>query len=104
MADNQYRKLPQAGGDPRLVAEIVNRTIDGGLNSTGSVTLQTSSSTTTVNDARASENSVVLFMPKSSNAASELTSLFVSARTNGSFTITHNSSGTSRQYEYIIIG
>jgi len=104
MANNQFRKLPYQGGDPRLVAEVVNRTIDGGLNSTGSVTLTTSSSTTVVADARAGENSVITFMPKSANAAAELTALFISARTNGSFTITHNSSGTSRQYEYIIIG
>ena len=67
MADNQDKRLAHQGGNPRQVAEVVNRILEGGINSTGSVTLQTSSSTTTVNDARASENSVVLFMPKSSN-------------------------------------
>ena len=43
-------------------------------------------------------------MPKDTNAAAELTALYVSARTNGTFTITHNNSGTTRAYEYIIIG
>ena len=52
MADNQFRKLPYQGGDPRLVAEVVNRTIDGGLNSTGKFTIGAHSSTTTVNDER----------------------------------------------------
>ena len=104
MADNQFRRLPNQGGDPRLVAEVVNRTIEGGLNSTGSVTLTTSSATTAVTDVRVGENSVILFMPKSSTAAAELTALYVSARSNGSFTLTHNNSGTTRAYEYIIIG
>tara|TARA_R110000744_G_scaffold96403_3_gene186307 strand:- start:4533 stop:4847 length:315 start_codon:yes stop_codon:yes gene_type:complete len=104
MADNQFRKLPYQGGDPRLVAEVVNRTIDGGLNSTGSVTLTTSSSTTVVADARVSGNSIILFMPLSSNSSAELSALYVSARSNGSFTITHNSSGTTRAFGYVIIG
>ena len=50
MADNQYKRLANQGGNPRQVAEVVNRILDGGINSTGSITLQTSSTTTTVND------------------------------------------------------
>ena len=104
MADNQFKRLANQGGIPRQVAEVVNRVLDGGLNSTGSVTLQTSSATTVVSDVRVGENSVITFMPKDTNAAAELTALYVSARTNGTFTITHNNSGTTRAYEYIIIG
>ena len=104
MADNQFKRLANQGGNPRQVAEVVNRVLDGGLNSTGSVTLQTSSATTVVSDVRVGENSVITFMPKDTNAAAELTALYVSARTNGTFTITHNNSGTTRTYEYIIIG
>lgn len=104
MADNQFKRLANQGGNPRQVAEVVNRVLDGGLNCTGSVTLQTSSATTVVSDVRVGENSVITFMPKDTNAAAELTSLYVSARTNGTFTITHNNSGTTRAYEYIIIG
>tara|TARA_B100000029_G_C17540392_1_gene946480 strand:- start:243 stop:557 length:315 start_codon:yes stop_codon:yes gene_type:complete len=104
MADNQFKRLANQGGNPRQVAEVVNRVLDGGLNSTGSVTLQTSSATTVVSDVRVGENSVITFMPKDTNAAAELTALYVSARTNGTFTIAHNNSGTTRTYEYIIIG
>jgi len=104
MADNQFKRLANQGGNPRQVAEVVNRVLDGGLNSTGSVTLQTSSATTVVSDVRVGENSVITFMPKDANAAAELTALYISARTNGTFTITHNNSGTTRAYEYIIIG
>ena len=90
MADNQYKRLAHQGGNPRQVAEVVNRILDGGINSTGSVTLQTSSTETTVNDVRAGENSVITFYAKSANAAAEpRTAIFISARTNGSFTITH---------------
>ena len=88
MADNQFKRLANQGGNPRQVAEVVNRVLDGGLNSTGSVTLQTSSATTVVSDVRVGENSVITFMPKDTNAAAELTALYVSARTNGTFTIT----------------
>ena len=95
MADNQFKRLANQGGNPRQVAEVVNRVLDGGLNSTGSVTLQTSSATTVVSDVRVGENSVITFMPKDTNAAAELTALYVSARTNGTFTITHNNSGTT---------
>ena len=104
MADNQFKRLANQGGNPRQVAEVVNRVLDGGLNSTGSVTLQTSSATTVVSDVRVGENSVITFMPKDTNAAAELTALYISASTNGTFTITHNNSGTTRAYEYIIIG
>ena len=104
MADNQFKRLANQGGNPRQVAEVVNRVLDGGLISTGSVTLQTSSATTVVSDVRVGENSVITFMPKDTNAAAELTALNVSARTNGTFTLTQNNSGTTRAYEYIIIG
>ena len=46
-------------------------------------------------------------MPKTANASAEQGNgtIFISARANGSFTITHaNNSQTDRQYGYIIIG
>ena len=46
MADNQNRRLPQDGATPRQVAEVVNRTLDGGINATGSVTLTASAAST----------------------------------------------------------
>jgi hypothetical protein len=37
----QFRTLPQFGGDPRAVAEIVNGIMNGKTNNTGVVTLAT---------------------------------------------------------------
>ena len=67
MADNQFKRLANQGGNPRQVAEVVNRVLDGGLNSTGSVTLQTSSATTVVSDVRVGENSVITSLNLSDN-------------------------------------
>jgi len=61
-----FRRLPQQGGNPRETAEIVNRILDGKINSTGLVTLATgNATTTTLYDARISEDSFILFVPYS---------------------------------------
>lgn len=61
-----FRRLPQQGGNPRETAEIVNRILDGKINSTGLVTLATgNATTTTLYDARISEDSLILFVPYS---------------------------------------
>jgi hypothetical protein len=36
----QFRRLPTLGGTPRQIAEILNNTIDGKTNNTGTVTLR----------------------------------------------------------------
>lgn len=67
-----FRRLPQQGGNPRETAEIVNRLLDGKINSTGLVTLATgNATTTTLYDARISEDSVILFMPYSAAAIAD---------------------------------
>ena len=67
-----FRRLPQQGGNPRETAEIVNRLLDGKINSTGLVTLATgNATTTTLFDARISEESVILFMPYSAAAIAD---------------------------------
>lgn len=60
----QFRRLPPQGSDPRNVAEIVNKIMDGKTNNTGSFTLATGGATsTTINDERISADSVILLMP-----------------------------------------
>ena len=67
-----FLRLPQAGGQPRQVAEVVNRILDGKINSTGLVTLATGdATTTTLYDARISEDSLILLVPYSSAAMSD---------------------------------
>jgi len=64
-----FRRLPQQGGDPRQTAEIVNRILDGKINSVGLITLNTgNATTTTLLDERISEDSIILFAPYSAAA------------------------------------
>ena len=68
---NMYRKLPFQGGDPRLVAEVVNNAMEGKTNNTGEVTLDTGWATsTTLYDERIGFDSVILLMPESASAES----------------------------------
>lgn len=104
MADNQFRALPLAHG-ARDVFEVVNSLRDGKVNSTGSVTLTASSATTTVSDLRAGQDSVILFMPTTANAAAAVGGLYVSARGKQSFTLTHaNNAQTDRTFAYVVLG
>jgi hypothetical protein len=67
---NQYRRLPNLGGTPREVAEVVNNLVEGKLNSTGIITLDTGgATTTTLLDRRIGADSVILFAPASLSAA-----------------------------------
>ena len=86
---NMYRKLPFQGGEPRLVAEVVNNLVEGKSNNTGSITLNSSGTTTTLNNERIGYDSVIILMPKSANSASETDHTYVSSKTIGSCVITH---------------
>lgn len=79
----------------------------GHLQNTGEVTLAANQNTTVVLDSRAGPNSVIEFMPTTSDAAAELGSgtMFVAYQTNGRFDITHsNSASTTRTFQYAILG
>jgi hypothetical protein len=67
-----FRRLPTIGSDPRGVAEIVNKIMDGKTNNTGLVTLDNGVSTsTTFFDERISEDTKILLVPFSANAFSD---------------------------------
>jgi hypothetical protein len=67
-----FRRLPQQGGTPRDVAEIVNRILDGKINSVGNLTLATGNATsTTLYDERISEESLILFAPANAAASGD---------------------------------
>jgi len=107
MADNQYRRLPQAGATPRQVAEVVNRALDGGINATGSVTLTASAASTAVTDKRLSATSYFGLMPTTANASAEVGNgtIYVSAQGKQTLTLTHaNNSQSDRTYRYVILG
>ena len=67
-----FRRLPQQGGSQREVAEVVNRILDGKINSLGYLTLATGDATSTVlYDARISPESLILLMPSSAAAMND---------------------------------
>jgi hypothetical protein len=100
-----FRRLPPFGGDQRAVAEIVNGIMDGKTNNTGTVTLTQSATSTTLTDARIGPESVIIMTPMTSNAAKEFGTCFVSARINGSATLTHQNTGhADLDFTYIIVG
>jgi hypothetical protein len=121
--DNQksYRYVPRYVGSnfdlwAWQVTQSVNGLLDGFSNNTGEVTLTENSATSTVTLPHGvlSDNSVILFMPTTSNAAVELASgaMYVSARSvtnrfdsNSTFTITHtNNAQTDRTFKYVLVG
>ena len=90
----------------RDISNVVNNILSGKQNNTGSVTLTNSATSTAVTDYRVGSESVILFMPTNSDAASEKAAggMYVSARSENSFTITHASATTTRSFEYVVIG
>lgn len=102
---NFYPSVPPGGADARTTANVIRNLVDGKSNNTGSITLTANATSTTLTDTRVGANSVIVFMPKTANAASAMTSLFVSARGTGTATLTHDSNAaTDRHLEYVIIG
>ena len=102
---NMYRKLPFQGGEPRLVAEVVNNCVEGKTNNNGTVILESSGTETTVNNERVVFDSVILFSPRSANAAGETDHIYIKTKAKGSFVIGHRNHGHSDvELDYIIVG
>jgi len=91
----------------RLLADGANGAINGRTNAAASVTLTANAASTAVMDARVGSDSVIVFMPKTANAAAEVGAgtMYVSSRGKQTFTITHaNNAQTDRDFEYSISG
>ena len=99
-----FRSLPAFGGDQRAVAEVVRNIMDGKTNNTGAITLTQSQTTTTLTDARIGATTVILFSPLNDKGAAELGTLYVSARGQGTATLTHGSHNFDMKYVYALIG
>ena len=88
--------------------EAVHRIMDGKINSTGTVTLTASVTTTTVTDFRVGADTTVILSPITANAAAEIGNgtIYHSSTTAGtSFVLTHaNNAQTDRDFRYTLLG
>ena len=102
---NQFRRLQPQFADTREIAEITNSILNGKLNCTGNITLNSSGTTTTLYNERISYDSVILLMPRNANAAGETNHTYVSSKAIGSCVITHRNHGhVDNNWDYVIIG
>jgi hypothetical protein len=79
----------------------------GRSNAVGTMTLAVGAASTTVTDMNCAAGSVPILVPSTANAATEVGNgtVYVSAVTNGAFTITHaNSATTGRTFLYALQG
>jgi len=112
-----YPAVPVAFADEkthrRILAEASNRHNQGKFNCFIEVTLVANAATTKINDLRITATSVLLFMPTTAHAATELATLYVPESTilppigtsSGSAVIHHaNNSQTDRTFRVGIFG
>jgi len=86
------------------LAIILNNVLNGKINAKGEVTLDASSTTTTLSDLRIGAASVILFMPTTTNAKDEGDPA-VTSRGDQTATLTHASNAqTDRTYAYVVLG
>ena len=94
-----YRKLSN-NATLREIAEVVNRVLDGGVNSVGSVTL-TSGTETTLYDERIGYESVILFTARGTN---EFNLPFVKSKGKQEAVLGHSADATGVTFDYVIFG
>tara|TARA_B110000503_G_C6970047_1_gene338804 strand:+ start:13 stop:315 length:303 start_codon:yes stop_codon:yes gene_type:complete len=99
-----YRVLPYQGGDPRAVAEVLNNSMNGKTNNTGTFSTTVFTTSATLNDERIGYNSVILFMPLDHDSSAELIDIYFDNFAQGSCTVNYGNHATARNYRYIIVG
>lgn len=98
-----FRRLNPITATTREIAEVLNRTIDGGLNSIGYVTLLANTTQTTVSEPRYSPESIVFFTGEHHSPWHH--SPYVdSSSTQGTMIINHDNQGHDAEMAYLIIG
>jgi len=106
MTATYSHKLPPLETNQRKINTAINKIIEGRTENYGTVTLGQSTTQTVVSltAATVSENSVIILQPVTANAAA-LANPWISAKTNGGFTITHASdANTDLTFDYVWIG
>jgi hypothetical protein len=91
--------------DPYKIVLAVNELFQGRSHAVGTVTLRANQTTTTVSSDTCGDESVILLSPTTANAAAALATTYVSAVTQGSFTLTHaNNAQTDKTFGYVALG
>ena len=84
---------------------VINSLLLGKTNNVSSVTLTANSATTTVTDPRLTYASFIGLMPATANAAVATANVYVSARGDGTATLTHaNNAQADRTFILLIVG
>ena len=99
-----YRKLPQIGGTPREISEVVNNLVEGKSNNTGDFVTTAHTTSSTLSNERIGLNSVILFMPINHNSAAELVDVYFDTFAKGSCVVHYGNHIAVRSYRYIIVG
>lgn len=93
--------------DLKKVILALQQIAAGRSNAVGVFTLTPSAASTTITDKNCAVGSVIIPVARTASAAAELAggAMFLSGRTNGSFTFTHANSATAdRTFSYAILG
>ena len=113
--NKQVQAVPVEWGNSiehrRKLAQAINNLLQGKIFSVGEVTLAANAASTTVDDRRIGNESIILFMPLTANAARATGWNAMHVKTtdfdplNLQFTINHaNNAQTDRDYRYVILG
>ena len=98
-----FRILNPVTATTREIAELLNRTIDGGLNSWDYVTLASNVTETSHDDPRFSTESIVFFT-SIDHSGSHFNPYIKNTSTNGTMKIGHDNHGHTQEFAYLIIG
>jgi len=98
-----FRTLNPITASTREIAEVLNRTIERGLNSVGYVTLAANATETTVSEPRYSVESLVFFSGVDHNPWHH-NPYVKGTSTNGTMVIGHDNQGHTARFAYLIIG
>lgn len=103
MSQTRTQKLNPTEKDLRRVTTSINKIVEGRTDNYGNCTLAANTAQTVVEATFVGSFSTVVLTPTSANAAAEVGAgtLYVSAKANGSFTLTHaNNAQTDRTFDY----
>lgn len=104
MASRSQKPRPSET-EPRVIVSALRQVIDGRTDNYGQITLTAGATSTSYSSPSISENSTIVLSPRSANAAAAVGTTHVSAKANGSVTLTHaNNAQTDRTFDLAWIG